>query len=141
VFGNGIDMIKIIVAALLLAHGLGHSMGLLQVFKVAVVNPQWNGDSWLLTGPIGTTLSQAIGVVVWTIAIVGFAAASAVVFGWLPGAWWQPLAIGSAVISLAGLLLFPTAFPTFSTLGALAVNVAVIVAVLWFHWMPSDVAG
>jgi hypothetical protein len=27
------------------AHGIGHGMGLLQLFKVATVNPQWHGDS------------------------------------------------------------------------------------------------
>lgn len=133
-------MLKIVIGLVLLAHGIGHSMGLLQVFKVATVNPQWQGDSWLLTGVAGTTATQAIGVALWTLAIVGFAALAAVVVGWLPEAWWQPLAIGSAAISLVGLLFFPIAFPLFSTLGALVVDVAVLAAVLWFHWAPSDLA-
>ena len=44
-------MFTFTIALVLLAHGIGHSMGLLQIFNVASVNPQWNGDSWLLTGP------------------------------------------------------------------------------------------
>jgi hypothetical protein len=134
-------MLKLIIALVLLAHGIGHSMGLLQVFKIATVNPQWNGDSWLLTGPAGMTVTQVVGVSLWTAAIVGFAALAAVIVGWLPEAWFTPLAIGSATVSTVGLFFFPVAFPVFSTIGALAVNVAVLVAVLWYHWIPSDLAA
>jgi hypothetical protein len=131
-------MLKFVIALVLLAHGIGHSMGLLQLFKVATVNPQWHGDSWILTGPAGTTVTQVVGGLLWTAAIVGFAALAATVVGWLPASWFPPLAIGSAVVSLAGLLLFPIAFPTFSTLGALVVDVVVLVAAIWYHWLPAD---
>jgi hypothetical protein len=133
-------MLKIIIALILVSHGIGHSMGLLQVFKVATVSPQWHGDSWLLSGPAGSTVSSILAVSLWALAIVGFAALAAVVMGWLPEAWWVPLASGASVASLAGLFLFPVAFPLFSTIGAFAANVAVLVAVLWFQWVPSDLA-
>ena len=68
-------MVKIVLALVLLAHGIGHSMGLLQLFRVATINPQWHGDSWLLTGSFGTTVAQVVGAICWTIAIVGFIAA------------------------------------------------------------------
>ena len=131
-------MFKFLIALVLLAHGIGHSMGLLQIFKVASVNPQWHGDSWLLTGTLGTTATQAVGGVVWTAAIIGFAAVAASVVGWLPAAWFQPLAVGSSVASLAGLLLFPVAFPTFSTIGALVVDLAVLTATIWYGWLPEE---
>jgi hypothetical protein len=133
-------MFKIAVAVVLLAHGIGHTMGLLQIFKVASVNPEWHGDSWLLTGPVGTTATQLVGGLLWTVAIVGFAALAAVVVGWLPSAWFVPLAIGASVVSLAGVVLFPIAFPTFSTIGAAAVDVVVLASALWFHWLPGDPA-
>jgi hypothetical protein len=133
-------MVKIAIGVVLVAHGIGHSMGLLQVFKVATVNPQWQGDSWLLSGVMGTTFAQAIGVSLWTLAIIGFALLAGVVVGWVPAAWWQPVAIGSAVVSLVGLFLFPMAFPTFSSIGALVIDIAVLAAVLWYHWTPSDLA-
>jgi hypothetical protein len=44
----------------------------------------------------------------------------------------------SSVASLLGLVLFPAAFPVFSTIGALAVDLVVLAAVLWIHWVPSD---
>jgi hypothetical protein len=116
-------------------------MGLLQIFKVATISPEWNGDSWLLTGIAGPGATQAMGAVLWTSAMVGFVALAGVVFGWLPEAWWSTLAIGASAASLAGLLLFPTAFPTFSSIGAFAVDVAVLASVLWFHWVPSDLAA
>lgn len=134
-------MLKLIIAAVLVAHGIGHSMGLLQVFKIATVNPQWQGDSWLIGGAAGTGAAQFLGVALWTLAIVGFTVLGAVVMGWLPEAWFAPVAIGSSIVSLAGLLLFPVAFPPLSTLGALAVNLVVLAAVLWYHWVPSDLAA
>lgn len=129
---------KIAIALVLLAHGIGHSMGLLQVFKVATVNPGWDGDSWLLTGPAGTSMTHAVGSVLWIVSIVGFAAVAATVVGWLPSSAFDALAIVSATASLLGLLLFPIAFPTFSTIGALVVDLAVIAAVAWYHWQPAD---
>jgi hypothetical protein len=134
-------VLKFVIALILASHGIGHSMWLLQVFKVATVNPQWNGDSWLLTGQTGPTATHIVAVVVWTLAMVGFAALAAATLGWLPEAWFTPLAVGSSIASLAGLFLFPMAFPVFSTLGALAANVAVLVAVVWFDWVPSDLGS
>lgn len=133
-------MVKIALAVLLLAHGIGHSMGLLQVFKVATINPGWDGESWLLTGPAGTTWTHAVGAVLWTASIIGFAALAAAVLGWLPASAFNALAIGSASASLLGLVLFPIAFPTVSTIGALIVDLGVLAAVTWYHWQPSDLA-
>jgi hypothetical protein len=134
-------MLKIIIALVLLAHGLGHSMGPLGLFKVAAINPAWHGDSWLLTGPAGPTVTNVVGVALWSVALVGFALVAAVVVGWLPEGWWQPLAVVSSVASILGILLFPAAFPVFSTVGALVIDVAVLVAVLGMHWVPSDLAA
>ena len=68
-------------------------------------------------------------------------AAAGVVLGWLPSDWWTPFALVASVASLAGIVLFPSAFPNFSTLGALSVDIAVLVAVLWARWTPADLAG
>ena len=134
-------MLKILIGVVLAAHGIGHSLGLLGMFKVAAVNPTWDDDSWILTGPVGATATQVIGVTLWTVSMVGFVALAAIVFGWLPETWWMPLAVVSSVASLLGVLLFPVAFPTFSTIGAVAIDVVVLVAVLGMHWVPSDLAA
>ena len=99
-------MFKIVIAVVLLAHGIGHVLGPLQVSKVAGVNQSWNGDSWLLTGAVGQSITGAVGVALWTVAIVAFGVLAGVVMGWLPEAW-TPLAIVASVVSLVGVLLFP----------------------------------
>lgn len=133
-------MLKIVIGLVLLAHGIGHSMGLLEVFKVAKVNPEFQGDSWILTSTAGPSAAQAVGVILWTIALVGFAVLAGVVFGWLPEAWFATVAVTSSIASLAGLVFFPTAFPVFSTIGAAAIDVVTLAAALWYHWVPSDLA-
>jgi hypothetical protein len=133
-------MLKVLIALVLVAHGVGHSMGPLGMFKVATINPAWHGDSWILTGVGAPGATQAVGTVLWVLALVGFVVLGAVVIGWLPAAWWEPLAIASSLASLAGLLLFPSAFPVFSTIGALAVDVAVLAVVVWFGWAPGDLS-
>ena len=117
-------MVKILVAVVLLAHGIGHVLGPLQVFKVTAANPTWNGNSWLLTDVTGQTVSNVIGLALWIAAMVGFVAAAAVVMGWLPASWWVPLAVGSSIVSLVAIALFPSAFPMTSTVAAAVVDVA-----------------
>lgn len=134
-------MIRFVVAVVLAAHGVGHSLGILQALRMATVNPAWHGDSWLLSGLAGSAATTTVGVASWTTAMAGFVILAGVVMGWLPEEWWTPLAVGASVVSLAGIALFPTAFPTLSTIGALAVDVVVLVAVLWHHWTPADLAA
>jgi len=127
-----------LVAVIVFAHGIGHSMGILQAVNLATINPEWHGDSWLLTGPLGATPARAIGVALWSVALLGFCAAAAAVVGWLPSAWFGPLAVVAAVASIVGVACFPVAFPTFSTLGALVIDVAVILAIVIWHWQPGS---
>ncbi|HEY6957850.1 MAG TPA: hypothetical protein VI814_03415 [Candidatus Limnocylindria bacterium] len=132
-------MLKILVGLVLVGHGLGHSMGILQTLRVATVNPQWHGDSWILSGA-GPTVTQTVGVFLWSIALIGFALAAAVIFGWLPESYFAALAVAASVASLAGIVFFPIAFPTISTLGALAIDIVTLAAVIWYQWEPSDLA-
>ena len=74
-------MMRFVIALVLMAHGIGHSIGIMQSLRIATINPDWNGDSWLISGFAGTSVTQAVGVVVWTVALVGFLLAAAVVVG------------------------------------------------------------
>jgi hypothetical protein len=130
-------MVGWVVALVLFAHGIGHSLGILGATNVATINPDWHGDSWLLTAPLGAGPARAIGVALWSVALVGFVAAAAGVVGWLPAATFGPLVIVAATASIAAIACFPVAFPTFSTIAALVVDVGVILAVVVGRWQPG----
>ena len=131
-------MPQVLIGIVLIAHGIGHGMGMLGVFGIARVNPAWQGDSWILTRLVGRRPAEAVGVILWATALIGFVALGAILFGWLPGTWWVPLAVVSSIASLAGLVLFPIAFPIFSSIGAYAVDAAVLIATLSFGWAPDQ---
>ncbi len=94
-------MLRIVIGVVLAAHGIGHSMGLLGMFKVASGQSVVAGRLMASDGPVGTTATQVVGVVLWTVSMVGFIALAAIVFGWLPETWWVPLAVVSSVASLS----------------------------------------
>jgi hypothetical protein len=132
-------MLKIVIGIVLLAHGIGHVLGLFPVVGVAPMSsvPKWTGESWLL--PSGqATLAHIVGGVLWAVALVGFLLVSFIVFGWLPETWWQPMAIGASVVSIVAIALFPSGFPTaVNVVGALVVDIALLVAATVYQWAPS----
>lgn len=134
-------MLRYGIALVLLAHGIGHSIGIIQTLRLATINPEWHGDSWVLTGAGGTTVTNVVGIALWSASLVGFVLVAGVVIGWLPAEWWRPLAIGASLCSLAGILLFPLAFPLTSTIGALVVDLIVLGAVVLAEWTPGDLAA
>jgi hypothetical protein len=70
------------------------------------------------------------------VSLVGFVvAALAFWFAW--GDAWRAIAIGSAVVSCVGIVLFFGTWPMFNTLAALVVNAAVLVALVVLRWTPQ----
>ena len=59
----------------------------------------------------------------------------------VPGSVWRPLAVVAALVSITGIVLFFGTWPMNSTLAALGVNVAVLIAVLWLRWPPQAAFG
>jgi hypothetical protein len=75
--------------------------------------------------------------IIWVLVAVGFVASSMSFYGILvPTDWWRPLAVVFAAISLVGLILFGRSWPIFNFIGASAMNIAALVALLWLHWPP-----
>ena len=117
--------IRILIAGALFVHGIGHTLGF---WKSALSLP-------FLDVPESTL--RLIGGVIWVLVAVGFIASSMGFYGILvPANWWRPLAVVFAVVSLAGLILFGRTWPIFNLMGAYAMNIATLVALLWLHW-PS----
>ncbi len=75
----------------------------------------------------------------WLAVIVGFVAAAV---GLLAGqAWWRPVAVGSAGVSLLALALFASGIGRQPLLSAGLMDVAILVLLLWVRWPPVDLVG
>ena len=133
-----VSTLLIVIAVVLIAHGIGHYMGVLSAFGVRL-SPKSSSQSWLFTNLLGEKISRIISFIIWILALLGFIGAGLSLLGWiLPQNIWEPLGIISAILFLAGLMLFWNAFAfIFNKIGALGVNIAVLVALLILHW-PSD---
>ncbi len=136
--------IKLVAAGVLLLHGLGHggALGALAWIRFRPGTPTGGwlaARSWLvpsLPTDTATTLASAL----WIASLAGFAIAAMSFWGVvIPGSVWRPLAVASALASIAGITLFFGTWPMFNTFAALAVNVAVLVAVLWLRWPSAAV--
>ena len=130
---------RIVIAVALIAHGFGCSMRMFGVSRIVKVNPTWQCASWIPTRLAGQPPAH-LGVSLWVIAVIGVAL-GAMALGWPPETCWRPLAIVSSIASFAGLVLFPIAFPVCSSIGALAVDAAVVIAMLWYGWGPGSLAS
>jgi hypothetical protein len=132
--------LKIIIGLVLIAHGIGHGLGYAPIFGWAKAEG-WSGDSWMLTGALGPTVSNVIALVLWTIPLVGFVLVGLGVFGvGIPADWIRPMAVVSSVVSIVGVVLFWDALPALtSKIGAIAIDVIVLWAVIVAHWPSSEV--
>ena len=138
--------IKLIAAGVLLLHGLGHggALGALAWIRLRTGAPTgaWHAaHSWLvpsLPADTATTIAGAF----WIASLAGFVIAAMSLWGvGVPDSVWRPLAVVSALVSIAGIALFFGTWPMFNTLAALAVNVAALAAVLWLRWSPVAPLG
>jgi hypothetical protein len=78
---------------------------------------------------------HALGNVLWVVALLAFIAAGIVLFAGWP--WWRLLAIASSVVSLLAIGLF---WQPNMVIGA-AVDVGILLALLWVHWPTVGVVG
>lgn len=131
-------IVKVVVAGVLGAHGIGHVLGWMPALGVARFAGT-SGESWLLGGLVGDGGSRLVAAGLFLVPTVGFLAAAA---GLLLGqSWWRPVAVTSAAVSLAGTALFPGAFTTGSTVGSVAVNLAVIYGIVVAAWGADAAAA
>lgn len=141
----GSQTVKLLVAAVLFLHGLGHG----GAFVAELVARGGRADTgawraarlWALPS-LSVSSATAVAGVVWSLSLVGFVAAALAFWGWLlPPAMWRELAVASAIVSFMGIVLFFGTWPAFNTLAALAVDLAVLVTQLWAHWPAHATFG
>lgn len=135
---------KIIIALVLIAHGLVHA-GL-----AAAPNPDvpdskpgtffTSPERSLLLPNLGLSAAAVrwIGIVLVALATLGFVLAGLGVFG-VPGLneIWRTLAVASSVVSLLLLILF---WHLWLIVGVL-IDIVILVALLWVDWPPVDLIG
>jgi hypothetical protein len=115
------------IAIVLLMHGIGHIMPFLAAWTPQKVG--FSDASWLFSGAVGVSspLGQAFGLL-GLLALLGFCAGA---LGLLTHQqWWPAMTIAAAVVSIVAIVPWLSAWPLGSAIGALLVDVAVLVALL-----------
>jgi hypothetical protein len=120
-------MLRYLITIALFAPGIGHLLFLTNSWGV------WEGGdegrSWLVSGILsaGQTVEGIFGLL-WLIPLVGFVAVS---WGYLTHqGWWPQLALASAAISLAMIVLWWSGLVVGSAFFTLVFDLAVIAVVL-----------
>ena len=129
--------LRILIAVILIAHGVGHWMGIATALG-AISSDSWNARSWFFTRVLGDSAARGIALVLWAAAFIGFIAAGLALFNQLvPPHWWRSLAVVSAAVSMIAIIFYWNSFAAiFNKAGAVAVNIAALVGLLWLNW-PS----
>ena len=126
----------LVLAGLLLAHGLIHLGFIAQRPPATAGGPEWPFElsrSWLLTGfGVPVAIAERFGRGLVTGSVVGFALAAVVVLGLVPGAAWPATIAFGSVASLGLLAIF---FHPWLVLG-IVIDLAALFAVVIAGWRP-----
>ncbi|MAT99716.1 MAG: hypothetical protein CL608_21460 [Anaerolineaceae bacterium] len=123
------NWMRLIVAVVVGAHGVGHILFLVPLLGIAdwgQTTRSWLlGDGWLAKG---------MGSLIWLAALVGFTAVAIGLYRLTD--WWRTVALVAAAVSTVGLLLFWTNPASPPVISALLFNLLLFAALLIFNWPP-----
>ncbi|OLS30409.1 MAG: hypothetical protein HeimAB125_19350 [Candidatus Heimdallarchaeota archaeon AB_125] len=127
------------ISALLIIHGLIHI-----TFEFSIFDPNtgeyvgWTRQSWILSNALGTTAVTIIGLILWSLTILGFVAAGIILL--LKREEWKIVAIVASFISLiAYLFLWDGLAPEpMNWIAGPVVSAMVIIALLVFKWPKNE---
>jgi hypothetical protein len=133
------QVVRLASFVVLLVHGLGHG-GALAALAWIALRPGSDTGAWTaarswLWPSVAPGTATLVASAFWIVSLVGFVVA-ALSYWFGGGDAWRALAIGSALVSGVGIVLFFGNWPMFNTLAALAVNAAVLVALVVLRWTP-----
>jgi hypothetical protein len=120
--------LRIVVGLLLIIHGFAHWQ----------ITTGWGSrtaeSSWLL-GNMGAGALHSLATLLWVVALLAFVATGLVLFAGV--GFWRLMAVVASVLSLLVITLF---WQPNMVLGA-AVDVGILVALLWVHWPTPQMIG
>ena len=131
------DAVRWLVAIVVLAHGIGHVLFVPMLF--GAMRLQASGDSWLLTPMLGDGLTRLIASLAALTALAAFVAAAGGVV--LQAAWWRPVALLGAAVSIMVVVLLWNGLQSSSAMTAVAFDVVVLVALLVVRWPTPELIG
>ena len=120
-------MLRYIVATILLAHGIGHIMPFMAAWTSQKAG--FSSASWVFSGgmSVGSPVGQAFGLL-GLVALLGFLAGALGLVAQQP--WWPMATVAAAAVSLVTILPVVQQLAGRQYIGALAVDIAVIVALV-----------
>jgi hypothetical protein len=137
--------IQTIIAIVLLLHGLAHGKAFFSLLADAFRTGKGNTlpvRTWIFPSLSIRVVSLAASVF-YLIATIGFLATAWLVWSsGLTGETWRQIAIGAAIISTLGSLIFSGIWPgaptermsNLDTVISLALNAIILVALAWLNW-------
>jgi hypothetical protein len=134
-------MLRLVLAAALLAHGLIHLSWLTPAPRPLPAGPGWPfdaGRSWLVSAVgLDPAVAHLLAIVLGITTVSLFGMAALATMGWLvPPAWWQALASAGAISSLGMLAAF---FHPWLALG-IVIDAAILWVTLAVGWAPTGSA-
>lgn len=128
---------NIIAGIFLILHGLVHLLYFGQSARLFELQAgmTWPDDSWIFTRLFGNRATRVLTSAACVLAAIGFVSGSVGLF--TAQAWWQPVVVGSAIFSaVIFVLLWDGRLRALANKGLIGIiiNLAILVALLIFHW-------
>ena len=128
--------LRFIFFLVLLLHGIGHYMGVISALGMKLSKSS-SFKSWAFRD----TPARGICFMIYLVPFFGFIGAALSIQEWvLPSYLWTNLALFSAIISTLGIVFFWNALAVLlNKIGALLVNIYIVITILWLHW-PQEIS-
>ncbi len=135
--------LRIIITVALAAHAIAHAVALRSLVG-QLLGGAASGvavRAWLVPS-FSPSAAAALAVPLWLVSTIGFGLAALAVWGVVTPQAWRQLAVGSALVSVAGIALFFGMWPgspnlprsILNTAVAVAMNAIVLWTQLWLRW-------
>jgi uncharacterized membrane protein YphA (DoxX/SURF4 family) len=134
-------MIRIILGAFLVLHGLVHLLYFGQSQRIFELQPGmvWPDGSWAFSRFLGEATTRNLASILLILAAIGLVVGGIGIFA--KQAWWRPVVVGVAAFSAVFYLLFwDGALQNLDNKGwiGILINLVILAAVLVFQWPNQE---